>query len=514
MKRRLILPFAAVTAAFAIAGCGGSDSSSETDPAAVAPAGSPVFVEATLRPKGTLKSNVDTLSSEIAGIAEPEQRILSELESSLSESDANVSYVDDIKPWLGEKGAVFFTHYDGDDFTGVGFVVQSTNASAATALIDKLAKSSDSPVADSSYEGVDYKVQSSDDSALGLVGDFLVFGEDEQTFKDAVEASQGESLADDEAYSNTISAQPSGSLVDIYVNIGSLIEQAGTPTTDQALQVLQAIGLDPTDSTALASMVPGSNQIEIDFSTDLGGGSAPAGDASDLLGTFPNAATAAFATPEAGALLQQVIDGIDESGLPPQVPPNQLKSTLATAGIDLDKLVGSIGDAGLFVEGISVNTIDTALVLTTNDPAAAKEAVANIGRLVRQSGAPGVTAVSDIGSGFSISSPEMGENKVSVVTKGDRIVIAYGTSAILQGLAADGNLSRDRVFEAAVASLGDTPISGFFNGRRLPETVHRLVSDAQFQEVASYLRKVQFIALGHDAEDGLSTTKLIVGFNE
>ena len=49
----LVLSSAAL-AAFAIAGCGGSSSSGGDDPASLAPAGSPLFVQASVKPEGNL----------------------------------------------------------------------------------------------------------------------------------------------------------------------------------------------------------------------------------------------------------------------------------------------------------------------------------------------------------------------------------------------------------------------------------------------------------------------------
>jgi hypothetical protein len=520
MKRRLVLPLAAIAAAIVIAGCG-SSGSTNTDPASIAPADTPVFIEAAIRPEGSLKSSIDSLAQNVAGIDNVGSLVVSELEKAASAEGESFDYAKEVEPWLGEKAGLFLVGYDGDNFSSYGIVLSTGDTSATQDFIDKQAKSHGEPAKDGSYEGVEYKIESDDGTTIGLIEDFLVIAQDEQTFKDAVDASKGESLVDVEKFSKATSGAPSGSLADVYVDIGGLIEQSGGSVDPQALTFLEAVGIDPGEATAIASVIPGSDQVEIDLSTDLAGGNADTGNASDLLGSFPVSTTVAFATSGLGVRLEQAIDALDESGLPPQVPPHRLKRTLAAAGIDLDKIAGSIGDAGVFVEGIGASTLSGALVLTTDDSGAAKEAVASIGHLVRSVGVPGVTAVNgEEGSGFSVRSPKLGRNPIAVVAKGNRIVIAYGLDAALQAVTPEGataTLAVDPNYEAAVASLGHTPISGYANGRWTLQFARSLVpphDEAGFNAVNPYLQKVKFIAFGNESEDGRSTVKLIVGFKK
>jgi hypothetical protein len=525
MKARLALLTAAVAAALAFAGCGGGGSSS--DPASLAPPKSPLFVEATVQPQGTLKSNVESLAKNVAGIDDLGSLIVSKLESSASASGEGFDYGKEVKPWLGEKAGVFFQRYDGNNFTGYGVAVQTTDASAAQSFVDKQAKSNDEPVTDASYEGVDFKVQSSDGTSVGVVGDFLVVAEDERSFKDAVDASKGESLADADAYSSAVSAAPSGSLGDVYVDVGGLIQQAGGSVDQQALQALKSAGIDPTEATALASVVPGSDQVEIDVSSELGGESAPSGDASSLLGSLPTDSFAAFAVSGFGEQLEEAIDSLDASGIPPEVPPHKLKSTLKAAGIDLDKIAGSLGDAAVFAEGGSKSSLAGALVLTTKESSEATNTVANIGLLLRGTGTPGVTAINGKASGFSIHSPELGRKPLVVVAGAPgagaqagvgRIAIAYGLPAATQALASEGGetLSESPTFKEAVGALGSTPISGFVDGPAALRLAESLVpsSEQGFREAKPYLAKASYIAIGSGSSGELATAKLIVGFNK
>lgn len=515
MKPRLVLALVSLVAVLALAGCGGSGSSS-TDPATLTPPGVPVYIDATIRPQGEVKVNVESLAKTVAGIDDPGAFIVSKLDSSLAGSDKGITYAHDIEPWLGEQAAIFLEHYDGSNFTGTGAIVQSTDIGATQKLIDKLAKSNG--VKDASYNGVDYKVKSSDGSALGIVGDFLVYGEDAQTFKDVVDASKGDALDGVDAYSKAISAQPSGSLADVYVDIGGLIKQSRGPIDPQAARVFKALGVNPSDATALASAVPGSNQLEIDLSTNAAGKEVPTGAAADLLKSFPADSVAAFASSGFGASLKQAIDQIDASGLPPKVPPHQLKSALAATGIDLDKIAGSIQDAGVFATGASTSSLAGAAVLTTDDANTAKQTVANVGLLLRRTGAPGITAVGGGASGFSVHSPQLGRQPLVVAAKGERIAIGYGLAATLSGLSATSSntLGDSSTYKAAADALDGAPISGFVDGAAALSLAEGLgaATDQKFEAAKPYLSKVRFLAFGAVDQGDLATTKVIVGFDK
>jgi hypothetical protein len=515
VKARLALLFTAVAAVLAFAGCGGGGSSS--DPAGLAPPKSPLFVEVAVQPQGNVKSNLESLAKEVAGIDDLGGLIVSKLESSASGPGNEVDFGKEVQPWLGEKAGIFFQRYDGNDFTGYGVAVQTTDAEAAQSFIDKQAKSGDEPVKDASYEGVDYKVQSSDGTSIGMVGDFLVVAEDEQAFKAAVDASKGESLADADAYTNAVDAAPSGSLGDVYVDVGALIQQAGGNVDPQALQALKSAGIDPTEATALASVVPGSDQIEIDVSSDLGGESAPSGAASSLLGSMPAGSFAAFAVSGFDDQLKEAVDSLDAEGVPGTIPPHQLKKGLKQLGFDLEGIAASLEDAAVFAVGNDESSLGGALVLTAKG-SEASDAVAKAVTVLRGFHVGGVTVLGAKVSGFAIHSAELGRKPLVVAAKGDRVAIGYGLPATLQGLSAESSqtLSDSPSYREAVAALGSTPISGFVDGPAALRLAESLVpsSEQGFQEAKPYLAKVSYIAIGSGSSGDLATAKLIVGVSK
>jgi hypothetical protein len=521
-KTRLVLPVLAAAAAALLAGCGGGGDSSSAGPASVAPAETPVFVEARIQPTGELRTNLETIASKVAGVDDLGGKIVSYIEQSALESDEPIDFDKEVQPWLGESAGVFLTEFDGDDFEGGGFAVEVTDTGEAQDFIDKQSESEDPKAEDESYEGVDYKLDPEDEQAVGIVGDFVVVGEDKAAFEAAVDASQGDSLAEAETFKDIAPSSPEGSLADVYVDIGGLIEAAGSEVDPSALELFEAAGVEIEKSSALVSLVPGADNVEVDIAARAGGAADAArpADAAALLGSMPAGAVAAIGVGNLGANLGEAVDTIDEQGIPGEVPPNQLKDTMKKAGIDLDKITGNLGDAAVFVEGRTRATLGGALVVEAESATEARNTVANIGTLLRANGTPGVTAVSGKASGFSVRSPDLGAKPLVVAAEGERIAIGYGLPPTLAGLGSESGptLSKTKAYNEALDSLGSTPIAGFAAGAPALRLAEGLLTGAdekeELEEAAPYLSKVPFLAIGSETDGDLVQAKLILGVTD
>jgi len=497
MKSRLLIAaLAAATIVALIAGCGGS-SSSGSDLASMAPPGTPVFVEGTLRPEGELKSNVDAIAKQVAGVDNLGDLVVEELEGEAEKEGEPVDFAKEVEPWLGERGAAFFERLEGEDFSGTGVLVESTDTEATQEFIDKHKGHMEGKVA-------------------GLVGDFLVVAEDQKIFKEVEEASEGEALGDEDTFTKAISAASDGSLADVYVDVGGLIDQNGGQIDPEARKILQKAGIDPSEATAVASIVPGAEQIAVELSSDLGGEEAPTGDASKLLGELPGGAFAGFAVSGFAEQLNELIDSLDEEGVGSTVPPHQLKKGMKQFGIDLEGIAESLQEAAVFASGSNKSSLGGALVVNTKGDKAT-EAVENVGVLLRQVHVAGVTALGAKYNGFSIHSNELGEKPLVVAATEGRLAIGYGLPQTVAGLTSGaGNgktLSDDPAYEDAVGSLGDTPISGFADGAAALKLADALIpgSDEGFKKAKKYLKSISFLALGSASQGELATAKLIVG---
>jgi len=509
----LVLLAAAAVAAAILAGCG-DDSSGGSKVAELAPPGTPIFAEAVLQPTGELKSDTDAAAKKIAGVDDLGAFIVEELESSASDEGEPVDFEGEVEPWLGERGAAFWDSGETDE---ANLIVESEDADLTQEFIDHQVEQSEDGYESKSYEGIDYVFGGEDgNDAVGVVGDFLLATEGERRFKQAVDAEQsGESLASESTFSKAISAASQGSLLDVYVDVGGLIAESEGQIDPQARQILRNAGIDPSEATAVASIVPGADQVTVEFSSDLAGQEAPTGDASELLGTLPGNAFVGFAVSGFGDQVKEAIDSLDEEGIPDTIPPGQLKKGLKQLGIDLEALSGSLQDAALFAVGANERSLGGALVLTTKG-SQAEDTVANIGKLLRQVNVSGVTALSDKYNGFSVRSDDLGDKPLVVVADQGRLAIGYGAAPAIRALTASGSggsLSDNPDYDDAVTALGDTPIGGFADGPAALRLADALIpnSESEFEDAKKYLKSISFLALGSATQDEFATAKLIVG---
>jgi hypothetical protein len=511
----ILLLAASLAAALLVAGCGGGDSGSGKDPADAAPPGASVFVEASIQPGGETAENVDSLAAKIAGIESVGTLITEELEKAASDEGSPLDFEKEVEPWLGEEAGIFLQEYDGDNFNGVGGALQVSDEGEAEGFVDEKVAEGGEELEEGEYEGVKYKSQA-DGSTFGLTEGLLLYAQEEKVFKQMVKALDGENLASAESFADATDEEPDDSVASVYVDIGALIDEAGQGIEAETQLGFELLGIEPEGSTALVSLIPHSESIEMDVSSDLASGTVAGGDASGLLASLPAGSVAAVATSEYGKSLQQIIDRIDENGIPGQIPPHRFKSGLEQSGLDLESIVSSIGDIGVFVEGNSERNLGGALVIESNDPSEAQNTVKNLGLLLRSAGTPGITAYNEEGlSGFSIRSAEFGSKPLVVAAGDSKIVVSYGPKAAAAALSEKaGTLGEDPTFEEAKAALGDTPISGFLDGKsavQLFEAIASPLEKAELMQARPYLEKLGYVAIGGTSSGEHTTAKIIAG---
>ena len=509
--RYLVLSlFLAAAAALALAACGDDGGGgSGGDLAAVVPADAPVYVQAAVRPEGDLKTSIDELVDNVAGI-NPGDAIVSQINSGLSED--GFTYEDDIEPWLGENAAIFISGFEGSSVETGALVAETTDSGAAQDFIDKLAKTSDNPITDEEFDGVEYK--SDGELALGIV-DGLLVGGDPKGFEAAVTASGGDSLADDSRFTDTLDSAPSGSLADVYVDVESFtaaVQKDLDPATSQFFDSLNLT--DQTkDATALASLIPSSDRVEVDFRTDAGAEGFESADLSDFISSFPASSFAAFATPNVGDQIKQSIEQIDSVGIPGSIEPGQLKQTLQEVGVNLDDLASAIGDVGLFAEGSSMQDLGGAAVVTTEN----SEVITNlIDTVVKEAAKSGEAGVKRIAGGFEVRTPELGAKPLIVKVENDRLAIAYGENSAEAALSGGGEeLSGNSTYNEATDALEGADLAGFVDFAPILKLAENLgaASDPDYALARPYLEKLGFLVLGSGKEGDFVTSKIILGLS-
>jgi uncharacterized protein DUF3352 len=517
IKTRLAFPALAAVAAAVLAGCGSGGSGSSSALAGLAPPDSLVFVEGKVRPTGSLKSNVDSIAQKVAGVEDLGQLVVEKLEQSAREDGEAVDFEKEVEPWLGEEAAVALKSFEHGDTSQPLVIVETTDEAAARNFVEGQAAQSKVPYKEGSYEGIDFEVGGKEGNAVGVVGEFLVIANDEAAFKEAVDASNGESLAGDSRFSETMDQASEGSLADAYVAVGRLLEKSDNKTSPVAAKIFEKLGIDLSEAAFVASVVPSADRVEIDVTGKASEWAPRGGDASGLLASLPPRSFAAFAGTGVGERLKDLVGAIDEEGIPGQLEPHQLKSAASQIGIDLGKLASSLEDEAAFAEGTDKASLGGAFLVTTNSKEAV-EAIGTLGKLVRSAGAPGVTALGGKVSGFSIRSPKLGHEPLVVAATEKRVAIGYGLAQTLRAIegSAGATLGDQPGYKEAASALGSTPISGYVSGPGALTLAEALVprKETGFWEATRYLKHIGYVAIGSEGEGEWGTMKLIVGIEK
>ena len=518
VKLSALVLAAVLAAAIVVAGCGGSSSGGGGEPASLAPANAPIYLEVDFSPEGKTSEELNELAQNVFGIENIGEFVAEKLEEQALGEGEEFNFEEEVEPWLGEKAGMYLTGYDGNEFNGYGVAIETTNVGETEEFIEKRVEAGKEETEEGEFEGHKFYIEPEDETVLGVIGDYIAFGETKADFEEMVKISEeGEGLNDATKFKTAMEGVESGALGSLYVDVGGLIEEAKGLIPAETEAFFDLVQIEPKQATAVATVVPHSEQIQLNFSSTLGK-SVPGGDGTATLESLPATSVAAFASPEVGRSFKEGIDELSEEGIPGQIKPGELMPVLESVGINLDAIAESIGDVGGFVEGSSKSSLGGAVVIDTSGASEAKKVVGDIGLLLRVTGTKGVTAIGGEISGFSVHSDELGPEPVIVGSDGEKVVIAYGSRAAAQALRTNAKtLGSTADFEAAKSSLGSTPMESFIDGPPALKLVESLLSpeeQAKIAEAKPYLRKISYVAVGAEGKGEATTEKVIVGLQK
>jgi len=513
--RRVATAALAGLALIPLAGCGGDDATSLAAGdglARLAPASSPFYLEAAIRPEGDLKADLDALVKKFA----PGQDVGKLIDDALQgSSDDKVDYKRDIKPLLGERAGFVITGLSagaGDDLDGAG-IIQTTDADKALAT---LRKDADGKIEDRSYDGVDYLFDSADELAAGIVADTLIVGTD-PAFKAIVDASKGEGLDTNAAYAKVVDAVDEDALGYVYGDVRRAFDLAertaqGSANAQQfegVRELLNRQGL----KTFAASLAVTDTSVKIRAAAgtkDDGQGDAPA----ETLAALPAGSWAALGLGDLGKSLSDGLDslkGLAGPGVNVQSGLDQLEQQ---SGIDVQKdLISWLGQTGLFVRGTSLTDIGGALVVQSKDPTATKTALAKARTL-----AAGAELMAQdltgkgIDDGFSIRFGNL-PVEIFAALAGERFVLAVNRPALDEAINPAKKLEDDDAYKAATDLLGDGLKPSFFvDFPKVSGLINTFAgNEPGYAQVKPYLDKITTIAAGSKRENDLQVQTFAVG---
>ncbi len=347
-----------------------------------------------------------------------------------------------------------------------------------------------------------------------------MFG-DEAGFKKTVDAADGDTLGDSDEFTDSVDGLPEDRLATLYAEPKDFIEAIPEDEIDPQGReiILDTLG-DQGEEPILGDLTATESALTMEFSA--GGGSEVSTEESTLVSELPASAWIGLGFADIGAAVQKSLDSLEQADIPGVDAATIREQLRAQVGINLEQdVINALGDAALFVDGTTANTVGGAMIIQSKDPAASAQLLTKVQGLIRQQsqGAVRVAPLASAGGdqGFQITGPA-GElpQPIQVVQRGDRIVIGYGAQAVQQGLTAQSGaqgLSGSPAFTGAQDAVGDLGIDAFLNFAPVFQLAESsgATADPDYQLAKPYLDSLDFLALGSGSEDDRAIARFVLG---
>ena len=470
MKPRLCLLLA--VAAVPLAGCGSSSSGSGgagADPAKVVPASAPLYVEAVVRPDGSLRDGANDALKKLLRTDDPGAKIVALVDRSAAKQ--GVSWDKDIKPWLGQRLGLFLTSFAQGHVQGA-VIADTTDSGKAGSTLAKLASKNaalhHTKVAKETYKGVDLEVDSGSDQASGVVDDYAVFGSVGGVHQVIDVAKGGRPLTDVQDYTSARSAvDADNGLGTAYVVpqalVDTLAHMSGSSygsalSNPQALAVLRQL-MTRAGRAAAASLHASGDSVRVQAATLGAQGGSSSTAAADALAALPANAWLGIGFGDLGETLTRGLAQLSQLSSLSTSGPNfeALMSRFeAKSGINLQRdFLSWMGDGALFVQGTGLADIGGALTIKSTDPAKSHRAVAILGRALQKAGLTAQPAtVPGYDTALQLRSPRSPVS-LYVAAGGDRFSLGVNPQALTNALHPSSTLGSSSAYSAATKALGD-----------------------------------------------------------
>jgi Protein of unknown function (DUF3352) len=508
-RRRIstvLLACLAVPAAM-IAGCGGGDDDGgdvDVGPAAVAPSSAPIYLDATVKPTGSAQSDARAALSKVFGTNDPGGKIVSLIDQEGRKQAANerFTYAADIEPWLGERIGFFFTSFAGEG-TGAA-VVETTDPDQALAF----ARRSESGATQTSGQGgTTVYTNPADGDSFASVGDFLVFG-DREAVNAAIDANGGESLADSSDFTDALADLPDDRLGTFYTVPKTLIDAIPSEEIDPTSRsFFESAAGDNLNDPVSGALTASADSFDLEF---VGGSTGTETPESTLVGEVPSQSWLAVGTADLGEIVKQSLERSKE-----QIPNYEeaIRQIESTSGASLDELTGALGDAVLYVEGITESTLTGALVVEAKDPELIGRLLGQLQGLLRLGGGGVRPLELGGGTGFQINDPSMAPAPIEIAEQGGKLVIGYGANSAARTLTPADTLADKALFSSAkdkVADLGTDFFLDFSAVFKLAESTGAK-ADPGYLQAKPYIRALSYLVSGSGSSGDQTEVKAVLG---
>jgi hypothetical protein len=471
-------------AAVALAGCGGAGAGGDDDPATVTPPSAAIYAEVVVRPEGSQRDDALAAAGKLLRTDDPEARIRELVQEAIRAEGEEIDFERDVEPWLGERAAVWAAATQDGAHDPTVVVLAATDTDAARESLERL-------LGPEARERDDYLVDPSG-MAAGVIGDFVAIGPEAQ-FKRTVDAAEGESLAEDDAYADTVGALDDERLAHVWIDLPALAERA------QEEMVVPLGDLQPL----AASFAADGDRLVVETRGDLvpllAAGSTP------LLRELPGDSWLAFGVADLG---EAIDDTIQEFAGPigAAVARREVERSL---GLDLERdLLGWIGDAGVFVRGTTPETIDGGLVIEPTDEDRATDAFGRIAGALQVRARTRARPVDIAGADQAFQLAAQGFARPIVLARGSGLVVVAAGRAAAEAALGAGDRLGDGALYAEGEELLDMEPGMVLSMPAVLELLDASEPDAEYEHLRPYLDALSAIAAGTDDD---SSGRVVAG---
>ncbi len=526
--------FLSLVAVLALAGCGDDDDAG-AGLASFAPPDSPIYIEARIQPSDEQRAALEELAGRftelpiIGEVADPFALLEEELDESARDAGVDITFAEDIEPWLGERAAMAAAPAalsEETDDEGFVFALEVSDTDQARDSLERIAEE-DGGAEVAEFAGVE-GIKTDDDAAFfAIVDDTLVFAPTEADFQMAVDANDDDSLADSEKLEEAFDEiDDEDAIARAYVDFGAVMETVASEEGD-IVGLESAKGIFPElDAPLAAALFVRDDGLTLDVSAP---GTATGN--SEMLRSAAADAVAAIGIADLGARIRDGIARVEEVGSSMgEIPEGGIASSFqALTGVSLDDATAALGDGVLqllgqvpqdFAAQLRVNsdgdgaTVETMLDALENF--LSRQDDTRVGPPLEATAGFSAQPVGDAGEGSPIKF-------IGAQTDGETITatVASDLNAARQAAqAGEETLGDDPDFQAATEALGDDfEPTLFLRPRALLRGIIGefsaldVVTGGSIEEaVPRFLaQKLTWAAAGMDEEDERLITRIVLG---
>jgi hypothetical protein len=509
--RPLVLTLVLALCAAIAAGCGSSSGSGgDDDPAALIPAGAPLYLEGVVRPDGQVRTDLEGALKKILRTDDPGAKI-NQLIDDGGKSD-DITFKDDVEPWLGDRVGFAVTALHNGQDADYAAVISSKDDAKAEKLLAK-----QKGTVKRSYNGTDYRFDSKEKTATAVI-DHRVVVATEGGLKAVVDGKGKDHLADANGLTAVRSKVAQDRIGLFYLDVQGFVRTISQQASSdpQVGAMLQAFA-SAAPKTLGAALQAQPDALRVD-AVSIGTPKSSTTNASgaDMLATLPGNSWLGLGVGDLGQTLDRVLQTVAGGGGITGVGVNALLGQFKKqTSLDLRQdVLGWMGDAGVFVGGTTSADLGGALVIKTTDPAKTKRTMAVLERYARQSSGTKITSLQGKGIDDGFTAQDTTGPAVHVALTDDRFVVAIGGKDVLgQAISPGQQLGSSPAFTAAAGKLGNGLQPSFYlDFTQVTKLIESFAgTNADFQKAKPYLDAFGAIVAGAKSEgSGVTRSRFVV----